>query len=80
MNEYSVGKSQPVCQVVNCRNVVYFIDKDDNNIYPVSCSNHKFPTDIELTERLCPNCNEEVYFPINRYNCINCGIYRENKL
>jgi hypothetical protein len=77
LNEYSYKKSKPTCCVIGCVNIAYFIDPTDINIYPVRCETHKFPSDIQLMNRICPNCNEELYFPNNRHVCMNCGLYRE---
>lgn len=80
LNEYSVIKSTPICQVINCQNTAYFINPVDSNVYPIRCSNHHHSTDIELLLKICPNCEEKLYFPSNKKICMNCGYYRERKL
>ena len=80
LNEYSYTKRNPICTVINCQNAAHYIDHNDRNIYPVRCNDHKLNTDIELVHRQCSNCLDELYFPINREVCMNCGIYRERIL
>lgn len=80
LNEYSGHKSNPMCCIINCRKNAYFIDPTDINIYPIRCEVHRFPTDIELINRHCINCDNDVYFPSNRQFCAECGGYREKTL
>lgn len=80
LNEFSFNKRNPLCHYIKCGNGATFIDYNDQNIYPIRCFAHKFPTDIELLNRYCPSCEEEIFFPINKEICANCGMYREIKL
>jgi hypothetical protein len=80
LNQYSAQKSNPLCTVIDCNNIAYYIDPSDPNIYPIRCNIHRFPYDILLINRICPNCNNELYFPNNREVCMNCGLYRERTL
>jgi hypothetical protein len=76
LNDYSGDKLHPICQVLNCQNDAYFIDSTDVNLYPIRCHDHRHLTDIELTSKICPNCQEKLYFPENREVCMNCGGFR----
>ena len=80
LNEYSISKHKPVCSVLMCKNIAYFIGNNDINVYPVRCSLHKLPNDIELINRRCPGCNDQIYFPSNKHVCMECGQYRQRKL
>lgn len=80
LNYYSGRKLNPICQVINCLNIAYFIDPTDDNIYPIRCHNHHHSTDIELIFKRCSNCEEELYFPEDKEICMNCGNYRERIL
>lgn len=77
LNEYAYPKRNPVCYELRCHNPAVFIAPDDVTIYPVRCHEHKMPTDVELVQRVCPNCEELIHFPINQEHCMNCGEYRE---
>jgi hypothetical protein len=83
LNEYSCAKQNPICKVLDCQDTAYFIDTTeppDPNFYPVRCHKHHHSTDIELTFRTCPNCQEELYFPSDKEVCMNCGEYRAMKM
>lgn len=80
LNEYGENKRNPICSVVDCNNIAHYIDPFDQNVYPIRCFIHRFPTDMELVKRSCPNCQNEVYFPSNNKICMNCGLYRNTRL
>lgn len=77
LNEYTYQKRSPICSELKCMNRAIFIDPGDITIYPVRCNEHKSTGDIELIKRICPNCEEYVYYPSNQQYCMNCGKYRE---
>jgi hypothetical protein len=77
LNEYSYFKRNPICHELKCRNRALFIDSNDTMIYPVRCPDHCLPTDIELVQRICPNCEDEIYYPSNQDVCMECGQYRD---
>lgn len=77
MNEYLYEKCNPICYELGCHNKAVYFESDDTNIYPVRCYEHKHDFDIELVNRVCPNCEECVYYPINQEYCMECGQYRE---
>lgn len=79
LNHYYKDKVNPICYIISCQNTAYFVDVSDPNIYPIHCHIHSRPTDIELILKECPNCHEEIYFPIDKKICLNCGNYRERK-
>jgi hypothetical protein len=80
LNHYSRDKLKPVCQVINCQNLAYYVDPVDSNVYPIHCHIHHQSNDIELVNRICPDCDEEIYFPANKEICMNCGEYRIRKI
>jgi hypothetical protein len=77
LNEYIYEKRNPICNELKCTNRAVFISYDDTTIYPVRCFEHKLPNDIELIMRICPNCEESIYYPSNQEYCMDCGKYRE---
>jgi hypothetical protein len=77
LNEYTYTRRNPVCNELKCFNQVVFVEPKDINVYPVRCREHKIPTDIELVQRICPNCEEFIHYPIDQEYCMNCGKYRE---
>lgn len=79
-NEYSHKKRNPMCTFLQCQNKAYYFDQSDNNLYPVRCDLHKLPNDMELVYKTCNNCCDDLYFPINKEVCMNCGLYRENEV
>ncbi len=76
LNEYSNNKMHPVCQSFGCQNTAYFVDINDNSIYPIRCNVHKIIGDIELLYKECLNCQQSLYFPSNKNICMQCGSYR----
>jgi hypothetical protein len=80
LNYYNRAKLSPLCQVINCCDIAYFVNFEDSNVYPIRCGTHHLLTDIELIFKLCPNCGDELYFPSNKKVCMDCGNYREKKL
>lgn len=77
LNEYSHEKRNPICIESKCMRQATFIKSDDNTIHPIHCSDHKSQDDIELINRICHNCEQSVYYPINKDLCMDCGRYRE---
>jgi hypothetical protein len=77
LNEYTSSKCNPICYELECRNPATYIDENDTTIFPKRCTEHKHITDIELVYRICPNCEEFIYFPTNQQHCMDCGKYRE---
>lgn len=77
LNEYGYRKFKPLCNVIGCTEIAYFVDQLDPNIYPIRCDHHKFPTDYELVQQICPQCNDTVYYPKHKPHCIECGKYRQ---
>jgi hypothetical protein len=76
LNDYNKSKLFPICKKLSCTNPAFFIKNDDIHHYPIHCAQHRDPTDIELIKRLCSQCNEEIYYPSDRPNCMQCGGYR----
>ena len=77
LNEYGYENRHPICHELHCHEPATCIEANDNTIYPVRCTNHRQPTDIELINRPCPSCEEVVYYPSNQEVCMECGQYRE---
>lgn len=80
LNCYGYDQRNPVCCVVDCVNTACFLDPFDQNIYPIRCSTHKFATDMEIVKQLCVSCQNDIYFPMNKKICMNCGLYRSKRL
>ena len=76
LNEYTYCKNNPKCKVLACENNAYFYPGGDKNIYPIHCHDHRLSTEIELVKRICPDCSDELYYPANQCNCMQCGQYR----
>jgi hypothetical protein len=76
LNHYHKRNYNPICQVIDCNDIAYFIDPTDPNIYPARCRTHHHSTDIELILKECFTCNEYLYFPSDKKVCMNCGKYR----
>lgn len=80
LNDYSIRKKYPKCTTLSCGQNAYFYPSENDNIYPVRCRDHQLPDDIELVKRICPECSDELYYPIDRDNCMECGRYRVKTL
>ncbi|CAH6420577.1 Hypothetical protein HVR_LOCUS1227 [uncultured virus] len=77
LNEYMYEKRNPICIELKCMNRALFVSPDDITVSPIRCVEHKLPDDIELINRVCPNCEQSIYYPSNQEFCMNCGKYRE---
>lgn len=77
LNEYSYARRHPICYELDCREPAVFIEQDNITVYPIRCRTHRLNTDVELINRICPNCEECIYYPENQDLCMECGRYRE---
>jgi len=77
LNHYMDQKRNPICNEIKCYNRAVFVSPNDVTIYPVRCIEHKMQDDTELINRVCPNCEESIYYPTNQEFCMDCGEYRE---
>ena len=80
LNDFSLAKCSPICVFIGCPEVATYVIDGDDRVYPIRCAEHKLVTDIALSKRLCPQCNEELYFPDNKRVCMDCGKYRARRL
>jgi hypothetical protein len=66
----------PVCLISNCKNRALYVDITNLQLYPVRCEDHHLDSDIKLTQKICTECNNKLFFPEDKDKCCNCGQYR----